>query len=256
MTHTWWGRGLSVALCAVALAGAVGCGRSRRKSSLLMERPAYGRIEAMASVAKPVAWRLEPAQQTKTERGVEATVEHASPEFLKQFFSNRDIFQNFAGSNPFFPEHLVFYVRLANRSERRVSVNPGAFVLVDDLGTQYHPIGVDYITAFEEYRRGFSTMTRNLFEDASPGYFGVSVPVGRLFFKKPQARFALATQTSFKAGPLFPGVVYDGLVPYWGPSTGATRLRLILSNVKADFDANDVPKTAFEIAFDFAVARP
>lgn len=255
MTHDWFNRLLIIGVCTVLAAG-TGCGRSRRRSSLLLERPAYGRIENMPSVARPGVWQLDPGLQTKTERGIEVTVRHADPQFLTEFFSNAAVFQNYAGMSPYYPEQLVFYVKLANHSERRIAVNPAAFVLVDDQGNQYHPIGVDYITAFEEFRRPVGSATRGLLEDANPGYFGVSVPVGRLFFKKPQARFALATQAALRPGPIFPGVVYDGLVPYWRPSTEAKSVRLILSSLKTDFDANDIPRTAVDIPFEFAISKP
>src|SRR3989338_2854347 len=95
-----------------------GCGGKR--SSLLLERHARGPLEETSLVASRVAWKLEPVTQSQEQQKVEVSVTFASQEFLKQFFSNREVFGPYAGHNPYFLENLVFYVKIANRSEKRI----------------------------------------------------------------------------------------------------------------------------------------
>ena len=155
-----------------------GCALTKT-SSLLLERRVRGSLTEETRVGHPLATHPEPIMQTKTQQGIEVNVNYASREYLKNFFSNRALFGKFAGTNPFFLEQMVFYVKVANRSQKKIRINPGEFTLVDDVGNQFATIGVDYVTAFGDYRRPMSTTTRGLIEGASPGYFGISVPVGK-----------------------------------------------------------------------------
>jgi hypothetical protein len=232
----------------------VGCGG--RKSSLLLQRQALGPIAEEPSVATPVLRHLEPAMQTQTQEGIEVTVNHASGAYLKNFFNNRAVFGAFAGANPYYPEHLVFYVRISNRSEEKIRLNPGEFILIDDRGSQYGTVGVDYVTAFAEARQPLATTTRGLLEDARPGYFGFSFPVGKLVAGKSQGQFALLQQSSLQAGYLYPGVVHDGLIAFWNPAANTKQLHLLITNIKTGFDANDLPKTSLEFPFEFNVSNP
>ena len=241
-------------LCAVGLICVVGC--AGRKSSLLLERQARGLMDEEPRVAQPAAWRLDPVMQTQTKGGVEVLVNHASRDYLKNFFSNAALFQSYAGTSPFFPENLVFYVKIANRSDAKIRINPAEFTLLDDRGNQYATVGVDYVTAFAEYRQPVGTTTRDVLGGANPGYFGFSLPVGRYLAKKPQGQFAQLQQSSLQPGYLFPGVIYDGLIAFWNPSTNAKKLRLLLADIKSDFDANDVPKTVADFVFDFTATKP
>ena len=236
-------------ICLAGLMVIAGC--SSRKSSLLLERQARGPISEEPSVAKAVVWHLDPVMQTQAKQEIEVNVNYASPEYLQNFFSNKAVFGQYAGKNPYYPEHLVFYVKIANRSHEKIRINPTEFALIDDRGNQYGTIGVDYVTAFGEYRKGAATTTRGLLESASPGYFGISLPVGKMLASKPQGQFALLQQSSLQSGYLHPGIVHDGLIAFWSPGGSATKLRLLVTNLKTDFDANDVPRTTLEFAFDF-----
>ena len=229
-----------------------GCGG--RRSALLLERYARGPLAEVPAVGKGVSWTVDPVSQTQTEGQVEVTVTHASVKFLAGFFSNRQVFGEFAGHNPYFPEHLVFYVQIANRSSQRIRLAPSEFAMVDDRGNQYSPLNVDYVTAFAEYRAPMATVTRGVLQEASPGYFGFSLPVGKMVAAKPQGRFALIQQSSLQAGYLHAGVTHDGLIAFWSPSREAKTLRLLLGNLKTDFDANDVPRKSLEFPFTFRVS--
>ncbi|PIQ84549.1 MAG: hypothetical protein COV75_01910 [Candidatus Omnitrophica bacterium CG11_big_fil_rev_8_21_14_0_20_63_9] len=245
--RTWAG----VLLASVVVVS--GCGSSGRKSSLLLERPARGQMAAMPAIGHRVDWKFESEGQTQTQNQVDVQVTHAGPAYLGDLFRNKAIFGAYAGPNPYYPEHLVFYVRIVNHSQKRVAIDPTQFVLIDDLGNQYHTLGQDYITAFAESRQPVGVMARGLLEDARPGYFGVSVPVGRLVAQKPIGRFALLLQAALKPGLLYPGTTYDGLIAFWSPAAAAKSLRLLVTDLKTDFDANDFPKTSLEFPFELTV---
>ena len=238
----------------VVVLGIGGC--VARKSSILLERQARGPLADEPMVATAIAWQLKPPTQAVAKQGIEMTVTHATPSYLQELFNNKAIFGQYAGTNPYFPEHLVFYVKIANRSDKKIRINPSEFVMVDDRGNQYNTINTDYVTAFAEYRHGTATATRGLLESASPGYFGISVPVGRLLASKPQGRFALLQQSSLQIGYLYPGVVHDGLVAFWNPAVAAKRLLLLMANVKTNFDANDLPGTSVDFSFEFDATKP
>ena len=244
----WWG-----VIMVVVVMGTSGC--AGKKSSLLLERLARGPLREAPFVAKSLVRHLEPTVATQTQGGVEVSIQHATADYLKGFFDDKAVFGAFGGNNPFFPEHLVFYVKITNASNQKIGIIPGEFACVDDQGNQYHPIGVDYVTAFAESRAPFSTATRGVIEDARPGYFGISLPVGKMLVPKSQWRFALIQQSGLQRGYLFPGVVYDGLVAFWSPTTHATTLRLLITNIKTGFDATDTPSTTLEFAFDFGVTH-
>ncbi|MBI4354138.1 MAG: hypothetical protein HY595_02765 [Candidatus Omnitrophica bacterium] len=233
---------------------ATGCGA--RKSSLLLERNARGPLSEALSVAKRFEWQLEPVRQTQTQQDIEVAVNHASREFLDNLFKNTDLFGEYAGRNPYYLENLVFYLQISNKGKGRIFVDPGAFTVVDDRGNQYAMIGMDYVTALADARAPFATATRGAIEDVRPGYFGLSLPVGKMVSAKPQGQFALLKQSALQGGYYYPGVVHDGIVAFWNPSTNATTVRLLITNVKADFSADNFPKTSLEFVFDFTATKP
>lgn len=233
------------------LMGLNGC--ASHPSSLLLERPAKGPMNLIPALAHPVHWTFDEPTQSQVQQQIEISVSYASQPYLEGLFRNRAIFGPYAGPNPYNPVHLVFYVKTANRSDKKVFINPAEFVLVDDLGNQYHTLGQDYVTAFAESRQPVASTTRELLEGARPGYFGISVPVGKFFAQKPVGNFALLLQSALKPGPLFPDSVYDGLIAFWSPPASAKTLRLLVTNVKTDFDAGDVPRQTLEFPFEFHV---
>lgn len=239
----------------VVLVAVLATGCLARRSSLLLERQARGPIHDEPSVAQSVAWKVEPVLQTQAKQNVEITVNYASAEYLRNLFNNKAMFGAYAGRNPYFPENMVFYVSIANRSEKKIRINPAEFILLDDHGNQYAMLGIDYVTAFGESRKPVSSVTRGMLESASPGYFGISVPIGKVVASKPQGQFALLQQSSLQSGYLYPGVVHDGLVAFWNPPANAKKIRLLLTNVKSDFDPSDFPKESLEFIFEFNVAK-
>ena len=248
MTHmrqwTWSGLWLSVACMSIG-----GCGG--RGSSLLMERQARGTLSGETEIAKAVGWVITPVTQTKTQSGVDVEVTWASPQFLREFFSRPQIFGKYAGLNPYFPEQLVFYVKVTNHSGDKIQLDPTACVLVDDRGNQYRALNIDYTTTLAESKTPITTMTRGVLQEARPGYFGFSLPVGQMFVgEKPQRRYALLILATLQAGFLYDGVSYDGLIAYWSPHEQAHKLRLFLSSLKMDFTAAGQPGSDLDFVFE------
>lgn len=241
---------LRMTLQAILLVTA-GCGM--KTSSLLLERRARGTLAESTLIGFPMDWKLEPAPQLLEQQKVEVAVTYASKEYQRQFFSNRQLFGPYAGATPYFPENLVFYVKIANRSDKRLTFNPTDFMLVDDRGNQYSTINEDYVTALAEYHSPVATTTRGVLAEARPGYFGLSLPIGKMLTSKPQGRFALIKWSSLQGGSIYPGVTHDGLVAFWSPTKQATTLRLLITSIKTDFDADGIPKTALEFPFAFRV---
>jgi len=56
---------------------------------------------------------------------------------------------------------------------------------------------------------------------------------------------------SLQGGVIHHGVTYDGLMAFWAPNHQAKQLKLLMTNIKTDFNANDWPQTSLEVAFDF-----
>lgn len=248
----WMGKAIRwIPMSLVVLMLVSGCGG--RKSSLLLERQARGPMEEEPKVAKPRYWTLNPVMQTLVTNKVEVIVNHASRTYLKNFFKKKTIFGSYAGANPYFAEHLVFYVKIANQSDERIRIDPSAFILIDDRQNQYAMIGTDYVTAYADARAPVSTTTRGLLSDIRPGYFGFSLPVGRMVASKPQGRFALLRQSSLQEGYLYPGVTHDGMIAFWNPSAQVTTLTLLITSIKTNFNANDEPRKALEFPFQFSV---
>jgi len=206
-------------------------------------------------VGHRLEWKLEPVMQTQTKNGIEVTVNQTSREFLTNFFSNKKLFGAYAGRNPFYLENLVFYVKIANNSKEKLFIDPAGFVIVDDHGSQYATIGMDYVTALSDARQPFATTARGVIEEARPGYFGVSLPVGKIVSSKPQGQYVLLTQSALQTGYVYPGVVLDGLIVFWNPASNAAKLRLLLTNIRTNYKANNLPETAVDFPFEFTTTK-
>ena len=242
-----------MALYGAAIVFIAGCGG--RKSSLLLERQAVGPMTEEAAVAQKSLWAFEPVTQTLTKEGIDATLKFMShQELLERFFSDRKVFGSYAGLNPYFPENIVFYVKMTNHSGGKIRISPNEFVMLDDRGNQYSILSPDTITALAEYHGPFATFTRGVLEEARPGYFGVGLPVGKML-GKPQRRIALLKMASLQEGMLQDSIVYDGLIAFWSPHEQAHRVKLLLANIKTKFDPKDWPQAAVDFPFEFTATR-
>jgi len=242
-----------IALGIIVFVLAAGC--SGRKSSLLLERPARGPLGDVRTIGQAMEFHLEPNHAAQEIGGVEVAVNHAGPEYLKNFFDNENLFGPYAGRMPYYREHLVFYVKIANNGTGKIAVNPDQFILIDDRGNQQRTIGIDYVTAFAEFRAPVGSMARSAAESARPGYFGISVPVGSIMTAKAQWRFALLKQSALQPGYMYPGVKQDGLIAFWNPSNQASKLRLVVANIVSEFNAMEEPSLTSDFNFDFEIVE-
>lgn len=243
-----------VLMLLLVVLAAAGCAR---RASVLMERSAKGPVAAERELAQQSNVELLPNSQTVEHEGIELTVSFASHDYLKTYFQNRDMFGGDAGMNPYFPDNLVLYMRIANRSARKIKMDPNDCVLLDDLNNQYQYLPLDTITTLAESRTPIASFTRGTLREARPGYFGVSVPVGAPLagmVGNPQQRYALLKQVNINPGLLYPGVVYDGFVAFWTPHRSAVTLRAVWP-IKTDLNANDEPQTVVDFELPFTVQR-
>ena len=243
----------AIMILACMVVAVIGCGG--RKSSLLLERKTRGPIAEDIGFPNHSLLTLEPATQTKTQDGVEVTLTHATLSWLQGFFSNKHVFGEYAGMNPYFVEQVVFYVKITNHSGKKLFIRPSDFVLIDDLGDQYQVLQTDYTTALAEAKAPVSTATRGVIEEARPGYFGVGLPL-RTIIGKSQQQFALLAKSTLVQGYLHDGVTYDGLIAFWNPHRNAKQLTLLLTNIKTDFNTEDLPQTSLEFSFSVNVNHP
>lgn len=250
-TRGWWWLGMAVLV--VAAVPLSGCGRKR--SSLLMERRARGPFALERQFGTRQVVYLHPPERTITQDGIEVTARFSSLANLNTYFQNSEIFGKDAGINPFQPENTVFYVQVVNRSTKRLLFDPDQFVLVDDMGVQYSYLSPDYLNALAEARVSVGEATRMGLGKA-PSVYGVDVGgFAAGLVPKSQKRLALLKQVSLNKGTLFPGVIYDGYISFIRPHKDAKHLRLIVGNVKTDFDANDAPRRAIDFPFEFDVTQ-
>lgn len=240
-------------LGACLIVTATGC--AQRRSSLLMERRARGPFALERQYGTRQVVYVHPPERTIKQDGIEMTVRFASMGDLNKYFHHSEIFGKDAGLNPFQAENVVFYVQVVNHSGKRISMDPDQFVLVDDLGIQYSYLSPDYLNALAESRVTVGQTTRLAISKA-PSVYGVDVGgFASNLIPQSQKRLALLKQVSFSRGTLFPGVVYDGYISFIRPHKDAKHLTLIVSNVKTDFDASDIPKRAVDFPFEFDVTQ-
>lgn len=240
-------RALLLPLLGIVVA-ASGC----RGGFVNIERP-KGQIELRRPEGLEGIVRVSPATASLTQQGIDVTVRYVSPEDLNAFFDKKEIFGDLAGKNPYPAETLVFFVRLANHSGKRILVNPQEFVLIDNLNIQYSELSPDNISALYEARANVWSFARTT-GDLAPGYYGMPLKIAgsagggggrKLHYLMKQVRLAV--------GYIFPGIAYDGYVAFPRPHPNAASLRLLIHNVKTDFNAKDEAVSAVHFEFPFTL---
>ncbi len=220
--------------------------RERPKGQIELQQPEVKRKELL-----PI--QVDPTTVSLSKSGIDVTIRYASMEDLDRFFENKQIFGSLAGKNPYPPDTLIFYVKIANHSGKKIRVNPEDFVLVDNLNIQYSELSPDNLSAIYEAKAnvwGFAKTTGDL----APGPYGIPLKVaGSMGGGGGRKLHYLIKQVRLAPGYLHPGIAYDGYVAFPRPHPTATSARLILSNVKTDFDPADVPASAIDFDFSFAV---
>jgi hypothetical protein len=251
MLHVY--RSLLVLMVPCLLLTMVGC--SGKRSSLLLERKARGQVAYEKQYGTRQVVYAYPPEHVATQQDVEITVKFYSLADLGDYFKRKELFGSDAGANPFYPQNLVFYVQIRNNSNKRITIDPAEFYLVDDLGAQYTLMSIDYLEALANEKMGVADMTRMGLKKA-PDVYGVDVGgFASGIVPTSRKRFALLKRVSLSKGPLLPGVVYDGFIFFIRPHKDAKDIKLILSNVKTDFDPGNLPKRSMNFTYDFELVQ-
>ena len=240
-------------VCGLALS-ALGCrgGFStieRPKGQIELRRPEEKKEELIPIVMDPMTASLSKSK-------IDVTVRYATPAELDHFFENKEIFGSFAGKSPYPPETLVFYVKIANYSDKKIRVNPDDFVLIDNLNIQFSELSPDNISALYESKANMWAFAKTT-GDLAPGPYGIPLKVAGTFGGGGGRKLHyLMKQVRLAGGTVHPGIAYDGYVAFPRPHPNATSVRLVIANIKTDFDAADVPTSSIDFEFSLAIKKP
>ena len=220
-----------------------------------IERP-KGQIELRRPEAHQVApIRLNPATASLSKEGIDVTVRYATREELDKFFENKEIFGPLAGKNPYPPNTLIFFVKVANFSSKMIRVNPEDFVMIDNLNVQYSELSPDNISSLYEAKANIWSFAKTT-GDLAPGPYGAPLKVAdALGVGGGRKQHYLIKQVRLAVGNVFPGIAYDGYVAFPRPHPNATSVRLLIHNIKTDFNAADVPGSAIDFEFPFSIEK-
>ncbi len=241
-------RGIALLLLMVMAAGCAG-GRKlvheqRYKKRLEMSRQQNGLL---------YEFQFTPPKQKVEQEGVEIEVESVSHTFLNGLFNDKRIFGSLAGLNPYLPQNVVFYVKISNNSDKKITVIPGDSVLLDDLSSQYSFLAPDYTVALS-LAKGSAAGSVKTIAGAAPGFYGAGLGFATSFSRDPQERrLSVLNIVTLTSGTVYPGVVYDGYMAFLKPSHEAKQITLIIPNIKLDFNPNNEPQKSLDFTFDFEV---
>lgn len=243
MRHGW-----RLCLGVLTLGVIVGCARATP-----LPRALKGQLELEQAKPKKVIIKTMPPFAVSEKDGVEVLIRYASENELDRFFSNKAIFGEYAGGNPYPEQTLVFYVKITNKSGQRIRVSPEDFVLIDDLNTQYIHLSPDDISAMYEAKGNFWAFAKST-GDLAPGYYGAPFKVAGTFGEGSGRRANyLIRQARLTGGYVHDQVTYDGYVAFPRPHPNAKTLKVTLANFKAAFNADDRPATTHDFVFDFTL---
>ena len=218
-----------------------------------IERP-KGQIELrQPELAHLPSLLLDPATASLSKSGIDVLIRYASPEELDRFFEKKEVFGSLAGKNPCPPDTLVFYVKIANYGGKRIRVNPDDFVLIDNLNIQYSELSPDNISAIYEAKANMWAFAKTT-GDLAPGPYGIPLKVaGSLGGGGSRKLHYLIKQVRLAGGYVHPGIAYDGYVAFPRPHPNTTSVRLLIANIKTDFDPADLPTGAIDFEFPFTI---
>lgn len=240
----------SIVLCLGAALALSGC----RGGYATTERP-KGQIELRTAAVVKLPVKVDPPTSSLSQHGVDVTVRYANPGELEKFFENKEVFGNLAGKNPYPAETLVFFVKIANYSDKKIRVNPDDFVLIDNLNIQYSELSPDNISSLYESRANAWSFAKTT-GDLAPGPYGAPLKVaGAIGGSSGRKMHYMIKQVRLAGGYVFPGIAYDGYVAFPRPHPSAVSFRLLIHNLKTDFDPADLPKNAVHFEFPFTIEQ-
>ncbi len=237
-------------LLAVSIMTTAGC--ANRLSSL--ERP-KGQIEMRRPEGMKVIVGLKPSSETQTKEGIEVTVRYANAAELEKFFNNKEIFGKLAGKNPYPEQTLIFFTKVKNTGNKKIQVNPENFVLIDSVGIQFSELSPDNISALLESDVNLWAFARTT-GDMAPGPYGAPLKVASAFGEGGgRKQHFLIKQARLAPGFVYPGIAYDGYVAFPRPHPNAKSVRLLIDNIKTNFNAGDIPDHAVPFEFSFVIEQ-
>ncbi|MDP8216487.1 MAG: hypothetical protein P9L98_04130 [Candidatus Kaelpia imicola] len=233
---------LTLVLLCLSMAGCAG--------GYVYGKKTKGRFEPVEK-CREIAYALIPVQQQQEEEGIWILVEYLPEENLKNIFLDKKIYGTYAGKNPYPDGMIVMKVRIENKTESRIFINPGDFVLLDELGTQYLYISPERIKEIYEAKSSVYNFTKST-SSLAPGIYGAPLDMAKgLAGRGLKKKFALLKSIELSGGYLYPGVVYDGYLCFLKPNSKAKDVKLIMSNIKTSFDVNDEALGRIDFKFDF-----
>ncbi len=228
--------------------GASGCG-----GGLAMTERPKGEVEMRRPESLPLSVVIDPVAASLSKGGIDVTVRYASPEELEKFFSNEQVFGKLAGKNPYPVETMIFYLKIANHSGKKIKVNPDDFVMIDNLNIQYAELTPDNISALYESKANIWAYAKTT-GDLAPGPYGIPLrAAGMAGGTSGRKLHYLIKQVRLAPGYVHAGIAYDGYVAFPRPHPNATSVRLLIANLKTDFNAADEPISAVDFEFPFNV---
>lgn len=240
---------VAVALMVMGASWMAGC----KGGFVMLERP-KGQIELRRPESLPTVVRMDPATSSLSKEGIDVTVRYASPDALDRFFEKEEVFGPLAGSSPYPRDTLIFYVKIANHGTERIRVNPADFVLIDNLNIQYAELSADDLSALRESKANVWSFAKTT-GDLAPGPYGAPLKVaGALGSRGGRKLHYLMKQVRLAAGYVYPGIAYDGYVAFPRPHPSANSVRLLIHNIKTNFNPADEPTLSVNFEFPFTVA--
>ena len=209
-----------------------------------------GRLEPVESY-EDVPYNLTPNKQQQEAEGVWISAEYLPQDGLKKIFIDKKIYGAYAGKNPYPDGMIVIRIRVENKTESRIFINPDDFVLLDELGTQYLYISPERIREIYEAKSSVYNFTKST-SSLAPGMYGAPLDMAEGFAGRGlKKKFALLKSIELSGGYVYPGVTYDGYLCFLKPSPNAKEVRLIMANVKTSFDVNDEALGRVDFKFNF-----
>jgi hypothetical protein len=211
---------------------------------------AKGRLEPVEEYKKD-PYILSPLKQNQEKDGISVSVEYIPQDSLRDMFLDKKIYGAYAGKNPYPDGMIVTRIRIENKTESRILINPEEAVLLDELGTQYLYISPDRIREIYESKSSIFNFTKST-SSLAPGVYGAPLDMAHgLAGRGLRKKVALLKSIELSSGYLYPGVTYDGYICFLKPNPKAKDISLIIANIKTSFDVNDEALGRVDFKFEF-----
>ncbi len=225
------------------MTGLVGC--STNKSELMLQKNREKKLNLSPNfIRKSSRYSkdlvLKPSNMTLVKEGVSIYVEYLNSNVLEKFFNNEERFGDLADSNPYFPDFLVFYIKITNESGKVIHLDPKEFVILDDLHGQYSCLDSDYIISLYKARSSVYSITQSTDKFTPGGFYGAPIDVATSLAGKSIAKRSIQLKTvELSGGYVYDGVIYDGLISFLKPPKDSSKIKLLLPDIKIKANPDD-----------------